>query len=37
MEINKKIKLFKTSGVLGRWISKGGRRKERGIAEKGNY
>ena len=35
MEINEKIKLFKTGGVLGRWISKGGRRKERGIAGKG--
>ena len=35
MEINEKIKLFKTSGVLGRKISKGvRRRKERGIAEK---
>ena len=37
MEINEKDKLFKTGGVLGRWISKGGkRRKEWGIAEKGN-
>ena len=36
MEINEKDRLFKTSGVLGRRISKGGkRRKERGIAEKG--
>ena len=36
MEINEKRGLFKTSGVLGRWISKGGkrRRKERGIAGK---
>ena len=34
MEINEKDKLFKTGGVLGRRISKGGkRRKERGIAE----
>ena len=36
MEINEKRVLFKTGGVLGRWISKGGkRRKEWGIAEKG--
>ena len=35
MEINERRMLFKTSGVLGRRISKGGRRKERGIAEKG--
>ena len=35
MEINEKDKLFKTGGVLGRWISKGGkrRRKDGGIAE----
>ena len=33
MEINEKRVLFKTGGVLGRWISKGGkRRKEWGIA-----
>ena len=34
MEINKKRILFKTSGVLGRISKGGGRRKERGIAEK---
>ena len=34
MEINKKRVLFKTGGVLGRKISKGGRRrKDGGIAE----
>ena len=37
MEINERKVLFKTGGVLGRRISKGGkRRKEWGIAEKGN-
>ena len=38
MEINEKKVLFKTGGVLGRRISKGGKRRkeEGGIAEKGN-